>query len=161
MIKKTLIALCLTGAMQPAFAAGRGYLGLWFAALPASEKVQTGVVVKKVFAGSAAEQAGIKPGEIVTKINGVPVRDPETAVALASENAAGERIRLTVIDSGRQSNVLATLAADPPDGFAQIMTAKPKLPPKRHPQSHLPASSRHCLSSARTEPCRADDAAKH
>ena len=131
--------------VQPAFAAGRGYLGVWFTALPATEKVvQTGVVVKKVFAGSAAQQAGLKPGQIVTKIGGVFVRDPKTAVALLSENSAGERISLTVIDrtgnGPRQFNIVATLAAIPPSGFAAIMTAKP-LPPRR-PLSPSPRSSR-------------------
>lgn len=143
MIGKILIALCLIGAVQPAFAAERGYLGVWFAARPAGDG-QTGVVVKKVFAGSAAEQAGLKPGEIVTQIDGVPVRDPKTAVALVAENNAGKRVALTVIDrtggGSRQSRVLATLAASPPDGFAAIMTAQPprrppppaKLSPKKH-----------------------------
>jgi predicted metalloprotease with PDZ domain len=118
------------------------------------------VVVKKVFAGSAAEQAGLKPGQIVTQIDGISVAEPKTAVAVLSESAAGERISLTVIDSIgvgiRQSNVIATLAANPPGGFAAIMTAKPKL---HHVPCHLhqddrgtspapprpgPLSSRHC-----------------
>ena len=135
MIKKILIPLSLMWVVQPAFAAGRGYLGVWFATLPATEKVvQTGVVVNKVFADSAAQQAGLKPGEIITKINGIFVRDPKTAVALVSESAAGERIWLTVIDRTgggiRQSDVFVTLAANPPSGFAAIMTAKPRpLPP--------------------------------
>jgi predicted metalloprotease with PDZ domain len=67
-------------------AAGRGYLGVSFAALPATEKVvQTGVVVSKVFAGSAARQAGLKPGEIVTQINGIFVGDPKTAAEVVAE----------------------------------------------------------------------------
>jgi predicted metalloprotease with PDZ domain len=163
MIQKILIALCLMCVAQPSFAAGRGYLGVWFAALPATEKSgQTGVTVRKVFAGSAAQQAGLEPGEIVTKINGVSVGDPKTAVALVSESAAGERIWLTVIDRTdgriRQSNVFARLAATPPGGFASIMTAKPKPPPR-----HLSASSGPCVSAARApdRPCPADSAAEH
>jgi predicted metalloprotease with PDZ domain len=145
MIKKILIALCLMCVVQPAFAGGRGYLGVWFANLPATEKVvQTGVVVNRVFAGSAAQQAGLKPGEIVTQIDGVFVRDPKTAVALLAENAAGERISLTVIDRTgggiRQSHVFATLAANPPSEFAAIMTAK-RMPPLR-PLSPSSMSSR-------------------
>ena len=165
MIQKTLIALCLMCAVQPAFAAGRGYLGVWFAILPATEKVgQTGVVVNKVFAGSAAQQAGLKPGEIVTRIDGVAVRDPKTAVALVAESTAGERISLTVIDRTgggiRQSNVVATLAANPPGEFAAIMTAKPMPPPRPLSPS---STARHCVGSARTRdrPCRADVAAEH
>jgi hypothetical protein len=165
MIQKILIALCLMCVVQPAFAAARGYLGVWFATLPATEKVvRTGVVVNKVFADSAAQRAGLKPGEFITKINGVLVRDPKTAVALVSESVAGERIWLTVIDrSGggiRQSNVFATLAANPPSGFASIMTARPK-PPLRHLSTS--SATRHCVGSARAgdRPCRADVAAEH
>lgn len=158
MIQKILIALCLMCVVQPAFAAGRGYLGVWFGNLPATEKVvRTGVVVNKVYAGSAAQQAGLKPGEIVTQIDGVSVRDPRTAVALLAENAAGERVSLTVIDrSGggiRRSHVLARLAASPPSEFAAIMTAKPMPSPTVRP----------CVGSARApdRPCRANVAAKH
>jgi membrane-associated protease RseP (regulator of RpoE activity) len=158
MIQKILIALCLMCVVQPAFAAGRGYLGVWFGNLPATEKmVQTGVIVNKVYAGSAAQQAGLKPGEIVTQIDGAPVRDPKTAVALLAENAAGERVSLTVIDrSGggiRRSRVLARLAANPPGEFAAIMTAKPMPFLRRRP----------CAGSAgsRDRPCRANVAAEH
>jgi S1-C subfamily serine protease len=135
MIKKILITLYLMCAVQPSFAAGRGYLGVWFANLPATEKVvRTGVVVKKVWAGSAAERAGLKPGQIVTQIDGISVPDPKTAVAVAGESSAGERVLLTVIDRTnagvRQSSVVATLAASPPAGFEKIMRAK-YSPPSR------------------------------
>lgn len=164
MIKRILIALCLTCVAYPALAAGRGYLGVWFADLPATENaVRNGVVVNKVFAGSAAQRAGLKPGDIVTKIDGVSVRDPKTAVSLVSESAAGERVSLTVVGGTgggiHQFNVFATLAANPPDEFAPIMTAKPR-PPLRHATS---PAARPCVDAARMRdrPCRADVAAKH
>src|ERR1700712_2929052 len=70
----------------PALAAGRGYLGVSFGILPAAEHLgRTGVIVKKVFAGMAAEKAGLKSGEIVTQINGVSVLDPKDGVALLAE----------------------------------------------------------------------------
>jgi len=165
MIKKFLIALCLMCVAQPAFAVGRGYLGVWFANLPDTEKaVQTGVVVNKVFADSAAQKAGLKPGDIVTKIDGVFVRDPKTAVALVSESAAGERVSLTVIDRTggriRQTNIFATLAASPPSEFAKIMTVLPKPAVRRVPAS---STARHCLGSpsTRERSCRADVAEEH
>src|SRR5689334_8549573 len=134
MFRKLLTTLCLVLVAQPAFAAGRGYLGVWFGNLPAEEKaVKTGVVVKKVFAGMAAEQAGLKPGEIVTEINGFPVPDPKTGVELLSENTAGQRIRLTVIDRTggdlRRSYIFAIMGANPTSDFAKIMTVvTPRLP---------------------------------
>ncbi|HET7085289.1 MAG TPA: PDZ domain-containing protein [Rhizomicrobium sp.] len=153
MIRKVLAALCLIYAVQPAFAAGRGYLGVWFANLPATEKaVQAGVVVNKVFAGSAAQQAGLKPGDIVTQIDGVSVRDPKTAVSLVSESAAGETVSLTVIDRTgggiRQSKVVATLAASPPDGFAAIMTAKRLPPPRPLPPSSTASRKKRAAASS-------------
>ena len=165
MVQKILAALCLMCVVQPAFAAGRGYLGVWFGILPATEKmVQTGVIVNKVFAGSAAEQAGLKPGEIVTQIDYVSVRDPKAAVALLAENAAGEKVSLTVIDRTggeiRRSHIFATLAASPPSGFAAIMTAKPMPPPRSLPPSSM---ARHCTGSSGTpdRPCRAGIAADY
>lgn len=135
-----LIALCLAGGASAALAGERGYFGASFGNLPATGAVHTGVVVKKVFAGMAAERAGLKPGEIVTQIDGVSPRDPRTAVALLAENAAGERVRLTVIDAGedglRRATVFVTLGDEPTSDFARIMTAKP-LPPPRH----VPASA--------------------
>ena len=137
MIQKILIALCLIGATCPALAAGRGYFGASFGPLPDTDHVKTGVIVNHLFAGMAAQRAGIRLGEIVTQINGVSAPDPKTAVALLAENAAGERIRLTVIDrSGgglRRSYVFVTMGASPSGEFAKIMTAKP-LPPPRHLQ---------------------------
>jgi predicted metalloprotease with PDZ domain len=160
MVQKILIALYLMYVAQPAFAAGRGYLGVWFGMIPAKDKaVSTGVIVNKAFAGMAAEQAGLKPGEIVTEINGISVPDPKTAVALLAENTAGERIRLTVIDRTngglRRSYVFATMGANPTGDFAKIMTVKAR------PRPVLPSTtSRHCAGSAKTRdrPCRADTA---
>lgn len=164
MIQKILIALCLVCAVHPSLAAQRGYLGVWFGSLPATEKGITGVIVKKVFAGMAAQQAGLKPGEIVTQINGISVPDPKTGVALLAENAAGQRIRLTVIDRTgdglRQSHVFVTMGAKPTSDFAKIMTAKPIRAPG-HPSPALTA--RHCGGDAKTQdrPCSADVGAEH
>ena len=160
MIQKLLMVLCLMCVVHPALAAERGYLGVWFGTLPATENmVPIGVILKKVFAGMAAQQAGLKPGEIVTQINGVSVPDPETGVALLAENAAGERIRLTVIDRTggglRRSYVLATMGANPTSEFAKIMTVPP------HPFSHS-LKARHCVGSgAKDRPCRADVSEEH
>lgn len=161
MIEKRWLVLSLMCLVHPAHAAERGYLGVSFGNLRTTEKgEQTGVIVEKVFAGMAAQQAGLKPGEIVTQINGVPVPDRKTAVALLAENAAGERIRLTIVDStgGRfhQSYVFVTMGDHPTSEFAKIMTAKP-IPLKRR----SPPST--CLSStkSRDRSCRANFGSEH
>ena len=133
MTRAMMIGLCLACLAQPVLAAGRGYLGAYFGPLPATEKsVRSGVIIKRVFQGSAAEQAGLAPGEIVTQINGVSVSDPKTAVALLAENEAGERVWLTVIrkteDGLHQSRVFATLGSSAPEDFARYMTLNPMSP---------------------------------
>jgi S1-C subfamily serine protease len=141
MVKAFLLALCLACIAHPALAASRGYLGVWFGPLPITEKtVRAGVVLMKVFPGMAGEGAGLEPGEIVTAINGVPVPDPKSAVALLAENCAGDRIWLTVVHrtDGRlqQTNVFATMGSAPTSDFAKIMRARPL-----HPPHHLHSSS--------------------
>lgn len=160
MIRNLLIALCLMGVAHPALAAGRGYLGISFGALPATEEtVKTGVIVKKVFAGMAAERAGLKPGEIVTHINGVAAPDPKTAVALLAENPAGERVWMTVIDTSggglRRFDVFPTMGDKPTGDFAKIMTAKP--PCRLSPLS----TARHCLNPAGAQSSPRAVVAKH
>ena len=140
MIRKVLIALCLMAAAQPALAAGRGYLGVWFGNLPSSENAaRTGVVVKMVFPGMAGDKAGLKAGQIVTQINGIPVQDPRDGVALLAENSAGERVRLTVIDPSagkpHQSYVFATMGTKPSGEFEEIMII-PKTPRRTPRLSH-------------------------
>ena len=130
MLPKSFVAICMLSLIQPVMAAERGYLGVSFENLPGPENgVQTGVIVRKVFAGMAAEHSGLKRGEIVTQINGVTVPDRETAVGLLAENTAGERVRLTVMDrtaSGlRPTYVFVTLGNHPSSEFAKIMTANP------------------------------------
>ena len=158
MIQKILIALFLVCVVQPASAGGRGYLGIWSGNLPSGESVvQSGVIIKKVFAGMAGEKAGLKQGEIVTEINGIAVPDPKTGVDLLAENTAGDRIRLTVIDrtnSGfRRSYVFATLGVAPSSDFAKTMTVV-----KLHRRRPLAPSStaRDCAGLAKAKPCLSD-----
>lgn len=155
MIQKILVALFLACLVQPALAAGRGYLGVWFGNLPSGENVvQSGVIIKKVFAGMAGEKAGLKEGEIVTEINGIAVHDPATGVDLLAENTAGERIRLTVIDRTngglRRSYVFATLGVEPSSDFAKTMTVV--KPHRRRPLTPS-SSARHCAGLAKAKPC--------
>ncbi len=149
MVQRLFFAICLVLAANSSLAAGRGYLGVQFGHLPDTEKqVPAGVIVKKVFAGMAAQQAGLKPGEIVTQINGEFVADPPSAVALLARNAAGQKVRLTVIDKTggalRRSNVVIAMGKSPTEDFAKIM----RTPPPCHLSG--PSMIRHCAPRAKT-----------
>jgi putative serine protease PepD len=71
-----------------------------------------GVAIAEVTAGSPAEQAGLKAGEVITKVNDRPVAEPVELVAAIRSYAPSESVTLTV--GGRQVQV--TLGSQPATG---------------------------------------------
>ena len=70
---------------------------------------QRGVVVGKVQPGSAADRAGIRPGDVVTAFNGTEVNEPNIFRNLVAGTAPGTEVTLTVQRDGREQQVRATL----------------------------------------------------
>jgi len=72
--------------------------------------VPQGAYVVEVVEGSPADKAGIKEGDIITKIDGQPVREKDGGLAkLISQKKIGEAARLTIWRDGEQKEVTATL----------------------------------------------------
>ncbi len=71
-----------------------------------------GVQVATVSAGGPADKAGIKPGDILTKINGVPLTEPDDLIALVRKYAPGESVTVEVRRTNGPQSVPVTLAAD-------------------------------------------------
>jgi len=73
-------------------------------------EVPQGAYIVDVVAGSAADKAGVKEGDIITKFDGQPVREEEGGLAkLINTKKIGDRITLTVWRDGRESELPATL----------------------------------------------------
>ena len=66
---------------------------------------------------SPARQAGLKPGDIITHVNNLPVRTPQE---LADMMQAEEAAKLTVQRDGETVELSLTPARDPRDGSARI-----------------------------------------
>ena len=64
-----------------------------------------GVVVTKVFPGSAAGKAGLTPGQIVTSLNGIAVRNSRWWNGLAMRINAGDLVTLQVWDAGKEKEI--------------------------------------------------------
>ncbi len=73
----------------------------------------TGVTVGKVRAGSPAAAAGLKTGDVITAVDGAPLKDANELTAIVSEHQPGDRIHLTVRRNGSSIEVTANLAARP------------------------------------------------
>jgi len=68
-----------------------------------------GALLSDINPGSAAEKAGLKPGDIVLSINGSPITDSGDLVSRLYTNHPGDIIILTILRNGVQSDISVTL----------------------------------------------------
>ena len=70
-----------------------------------------GAEVATVESGSAADKAGVKVGDVVTKFQDLQISDPNQLTAAVREQAAGATVKVTVLRSGQQKQLDVTLGA--------------------------------------------------
>jgi Do/DeqQ family serine protease len=68
-----------------------------------------GVIVGAVTAGSAAERAGLKQGDVITSVGGAAVYDVNSLRNRIASTAPGSDVTLAVVRDGREQSVKATL----------------------------------------------------
>jgi S1-C subfamily serine protease len=59
-----------------------------------------GAVVLGVGNGSAAEQAGLEPGDVVTEVNGAKITDVSSFVKALDKAPSGKLVKMLVIKRG-------------------------------------------------------------
>jgi serine protease Do len=103
--------------------AAKAYLGVYYQAITpelATEKklpVKKGAYVSRgdnqtaVIKGSPAEQAGVKDGDIITKVNDDEVGTAGSLSALLSEYMAGQTVKITVLRDGQTTELSVKLTA--------------------------------------------------
>lgn len=110
-VKKTIADLMKFGTVQ------RAYLGIEYPRdnLSDDEKTQNGikegegVYVLTARDGGAAAAAGIKKGDIITKVNGIPVISGADMVGQIATYRPGEKINITYRREGEEHTVDVTL----------------------------------------------------
>ena len=73
-------------------------------------KNRRAAVITQVEAGSAADKAGLKPGDIVTHINGKPVRDAAILRNTVGLLRVGETVKLDILREGKPKTLTAHVA---------------------------------------------------
>jgi putative serine protease PepD len=73
---------------------------------------QAGGGVEPITPGSAAEQAGIRPGDVIVAINGTPVTVPDELIVAIRARAPGETVSLTVREPAGDRDVLVVLGEE-------------------------------------------------
>jgi serine protease Do len=72
-----------------------------------------GVVVKELFPGGPGDKAGLKPGDVLTGINGRDVQDPQGMAFRLATLPIGDTAKLTIVRKGEQMELPVALTPAP------------------------------------------------
>jgi serine protease Do len=99
----------------------RGYLGV----IMFDIKGKGGVYVYQVQPGSPAQEAGIKPGDIIVRFNGREVPDKVFFRSRVAELDIKSKVELTIVRNGQEQTLNAVIGEAPPN-----LNANPVLMPQ-------------------------------
>ncbi len=77
--------------------------------------VKEGVLVRSVMKGTPAEKAGLKAGDVITKVDGEPVRRPSQVADRIRKPGEKRTVELTIVRNRQEMKVTVTLE-EPPRG---------------------------------------------
>ncbi|MDY7528513.1 MULTISPECIES: S1C family serine protease [Cryobacterium] len=89
--------------------ATHGLLGASITSATSDTSSTVGALVSEVSSGGAAEKAGLKKGDVVTKFNGVPITDAKDLTAQVRVLAAGATADLVYVRDGKSYTVTVTV----------------------------------------------------
>lgn len=78
----------------------------------------SGAMVQAVAPGGAAEKAGILAGDIVVKLDGIPIGSAAQLVSLIRTYRSGDRVNVAFLRGGREMERIAVLKPKPPETSA-------------------------------------------
>lgn len=87
--------------------AERPYLGITFSDAQSLDPDTFGVVVREVVEGSPAAAAGLKPGDLITAIDGIEIDAEHPFLNLMFEYEPGDTVELTVEHSDGQAEMIS------------------------------------------------------
>ena len=66
-----------------------------------------------VVSGSPADKAGLKEGDVITKVDGTAIDENNSLTALLANDKVGQNVKLTVLRAGKTTTLTATLGSAP------------------------------------------------
>ncbi len=85
-----------------------------------------GALVSDVNPGSAAEKAGIEPGDVILEFNGEPIEVSGDLPPIVGANPPGTKAEVVVSRNGKRKNFTVVLDALASDGDGNITTSTPE-----------------------------------
>jgi putative serine protease PepD len=93
------------------------YFGVSVAPIPPAVakkfNVTDGLYVQSVTPGGPSDQAGIKPGDVITSVDGHAATSPETLTAITLTKKIGDTVSVKYIRDGQSHTTTVTLGAAP------------------------------------------------
>lgn len=118
-IPANLVKAFLKAAESGASSFERPYIGATFEPVTSEVaealglKRARGALIVKVQDDGPAAAAGLKPGEVVTAVNGIEVEHPDALGYRLATAGLGSTVKLTVLDGGEAAEAELTLAGPP------------------------------------------------
>jgi membrane-associated protease RseP (regulator of RpoE activity) len=123
-----------------------------------------GISVLEIYPGQAAAGAGLRPGDLITRIGDREVRSMDNLAAVLAEQRPGAKLTFTVQRDGVSKDLSVTLGRRPPESGSivnELPSPDPTVaPPASPPPSSSGAPSRPRLG-VRTVPVTADVQRQH
>lgn len=104
----------------------RPYLGVRYVALTDDIAYRYNLNVKRgaylapqrdaqsaIIPGSPAEKAGLKQGDIITKVDGKSIDEKNSVVSVLGKHSVGDTVEITIIRDGKEQTMKVTLEATP------------------------------------------------
>lgn len=97
---------------------GKGFLGLEVSSEPVEidpvwGTARRGALVTDISQRSPAEDAGLKPGDVVTKFQGMAFRSPGDLLQIIRTQPPGSEVKLEVIRNNKLGDIIARLGTRP------------------------------------------------
>jgi serine protease Do len=110
--------------ISPSHKVTRGSIGIQFrpnlsGAVNRIYGFKTGVLVQQVQPGGPADKAGLKPGDIITQVDGRPIKDGDDLVNEIASRKPGSSIRLGLVRDGKPTDATVTVG-DRDKVFAEL-----------------------------------------
>jgi serine protease Do len=108
-VRKVYNALITSGSMK------RGAIGVQFQAQASPALLRSfgtdhGIVIDSVQAGTPAERAGLKRGDVILGVNGRPVHSGDELVSIVSDTEVGKKLRLEYLRDGKRATTEVEVA---------------------------------------------------
>lgn len=110
----------LDDLMDNGYVTGRASLGVSLQDISSDELFsyrldKAGTYIAQITSGSAAEKAGLKVGDCITKIDDTEITSASGAASIISKHKAGDKITITVYRDGETKSMSVTLDEEKPN----------------------------------------------